>query len=83
MQAVRALGYASVSTTNGQENEDLKLQERLVREDCRGRGLTLVDVVRDVGSHARSDLRRPGLTYVLERLAPTTPAASSSLASSA
>jgi DNA invertase Pin-like site-specific DNA recombinase len=42
---------------------------RLIQEACQRRGLTLVKIVRDVESHASSDLRRPGLTYALERLA--------------
>jgi DNA invertase Pin-like site-specific DNA recombinase len=65
----RAVGYASVSATDDLNNAELKVQVRLIQEACRRRGLTLVKVVRDVESHASSDLRRPGLTYALERLA--------------
>jgi DNA invertase Pin-like site-specific DNA recombinase len=65
----RALGYASVSAANGQNNAELTLQTGVINEACQRRGLTLVNVVRDVGSHAGSDLRRPGLMYALERLA--------------
>jgi DNA invertase Pin-like site-specific DNA recombinase len=65
----RALGYASVSAANGQAGDELKLQIRLIEEACTTRRLTLVKVVRDVESHAGSGLRRPGLTYALDRLA--------------
>jgi DNA invertase Pin-like site-specific DNA recombinase len=65
----RAIGYASVSTADGLGNADLKIQVGLIREACRRRGLTLVKVVRDVESHASSDLRRPGLKFALDRLA--------------
>jgi DNA invertase Pin-like site-specific DNA recombinase len=65
----RALGYASVSAADGQAGDELKLQIRRIQEACERRGLTLVKVVRDIESHASSDLRRPGLTYALDRLA--------------
>jgi DNA invertase Pin-like site-specific DNA recombinase len=68
-QPLRAFGYASISASNGQTGDELKLQVRLIQEACQQRGLTLVKVVRDVESHASSDLRRPGLTYALDRLA--------------
>ena len=65
----RALGYASVSAADGQASDELKVQIRVIQEACQRRGLTLVKVVRDIESHASSDLRRPGLTYALDRLA--------------
>jgi DNA invertase Pin-like site-specific DNA recombinase len=65
----RAVGYASVSAADDLNNAELKVQVRLIQEACQRRGLTLVKIVRDVESHASSDLRRPGLTYALERLA--------------
>lgn len=65
----RAVGYASVSAADELNNAELKVQVRLIQEACQRRGLTLVKIVRDVESHASSDLRRPGLTYALERLA--------------
>jgi DNA invertase Pin-like site-specific DNA recombinase len=65
----RALGYASVSDSDGKGAEDLKEQVRAIQEACQRRGLTLVKVVRDVESHVSSDLRRPGLTFALDRLA--------------
>jgi DNA invertase Pin-like site-specific DNA recombinase len=64
----RAVGYASVSAADDLNNAELKVQVRLIREACQRRGLTLVKIVRDVESHASSDLRRPGLTYALDRL---------------
>jgi DNA invertase Pin-like site-specific DNA recombinase len=67
--AERALGYASVSGSDGKGADDLKEQVRAIQEACQRRGLTLVKVVRDVESHASSDLRRPGLTFALDRLA--------------
>ena len=67
--AQRAVGYASVSAADDQTNAELKVQVRLIQEACQRRGLTLVKIVRDVESHASSDLRRPGLTYALDRLA--------------
>lgn len=65
----RAVGYASVSAADDLNNAELKVQVRLIQEACERRGLTLVKIVRDVESHASSDLRRPGLTYALDRLA--------------
>jgi DNA invertase Pin-like site-specific DNA recombinase len=65
----RAVGYASVSAADDLNNAELKVQVRLIQEACQQRGLTLVKIVRDVESHASSDLRRPGLTYALDRLA--------------
>jgi DNA invertase Pin-like site-specific DNA recombinase len=67
--SARALGYASVSAADGQAGDELKHQIRLIQEGCQSRGLELVKVVRDIESHAGSDLRRPGLTYALDRLA--------------
>jgi DNA invertase Pin-like site-specific DNA recombinase len=67
--AERALGYASVSDSDGKGAEDLKEQVRAIQEACQHRGLSLVKVVRDVESHVSSDLRRPGLTFALDRLA--------------
>lgn len=69
MESQRAVGYASVSAADDLNNAELKVQVRLIQEACQRRGLTLVKIVRDVESHASSDLRRPGLTYALERLA--------------
>ena len=68
-QSARAYGYASVSSSDGKGADDLKQQVRAIQEACERRGLTLVKVVRDVESHASSDLRRPGLTFALDRLA--------------
>jgi DNA invertase Pin-like site-specific DNA recombinase len=65
----RAVGYASVSSADDLNNAELRVQVRLIQEACQRRGLTLVKIVRDVESHASSDLRRPGLTYALDRLA--------------
>jgi DNA invertase Pin-like site-specific DNA recombinase len=65
----RAIGYASVSAADDLNNAELKVQVRLIQEACQRRGFTLVKTVRDVESHASSDLRRPGLTYALDRLA--------------
>jgi len=64
-----AVGYASVSAADDLNNAELKVQVRLIQEACRQRGLKLVKVVRDVESHGSSDLRRPGLSYALDRLA--------------
>jgi DNA invertase Pin-like site-specific DNA recombinase len=65
----RAVGYASVSAADDFNSAELKVQVRLIQEACQRRGLALVKIVRDVESHASSDLRRPGLTYALDRLA--------------
>jgi DNA invertase Pin-like site-specific DNA recombinase len=65
----RAIGYASVSAAEDFNSAELKVQVRLIQEACQRRGLALVKIVRDVESHASSDLRRPGLTYALDRLA--------------
>jgi DNA invertase Pin-like site-specific DNA recombinase len=67
--AERALGYASVSASDREGTEDVNEQVRAIETACERLGLTLVNVVRDVESHATSDLRRPGLTFALDRLA--------------
>jgi hypothetical protein len=51
--AERALGYTTVSDSDGKGAEDLKEQVRAIQEACQRRGLTLVKVVRDVESQLR------------------------------
>ena len=65
-----ALGYASVSAhANRSAHDELLSQAEAIQRACDQRGLELVWVVREVEATAGSDVRRPGLRHVLERIA--------------
>jgi DNA invertase Pin-like site-specific DNA recombinase len=64
-----ALGYTIVSAIGEPERERLREEARLIQAACQEHGLVLGKLVRDLETHTGPDLRRPGLTYVLERLA--------------
>jgi len=63
-----ALGYASVPAEE-KANGAMRRQQREIEHICGRKGLALLKLVRDIESRAGSDLSRPGLAYVLERLA--------------
>jgi DNA invertase Pin-like site-specific DNA recombinase len=62
-----ALGYACASG-EGDADGALRLQQLEIQAVCSRKGLTLVKLVRDV-ARGGPDLGRPGLGFVLERLA--------------
>lgn len=64
-----ALGYTIVAASGEAERERLREEAKLIQAACQEHGLVLGKLVRDLETHAGPDLRRPGLTYVLERLA--------------
>jgi DNA invertase Pin-like site-specific DNA recombinase len=64
-----ALGYTIVAASGETERERLREEAKLIQAACQEHGLVLGKLVRDLETHAGPDLRRPGLTYVLERLA--------------
>ena len=64
-----ALGYTVVSAPGEAERKRLREEAKLIQAACQEHGLVLGKLVRDLETHNGPDLRRPGLTYVLERLA--------------
>jgi DNA invertase Pin-like site-specific DNA recombinase len=64
-----ALGYTIVSAPGEAERERLREEAKLIQAACEEHGLVLGKLVRDLETQNGPDLRRPGLTYVLERLA--------------
>jgi DNA invertase Pin-like site-specific DNA recombinase len=64
-----ALGYTIVAASGEAERERLREEAKLIQAACQEHGLVLGKLVRDLETHTAPDLRRPGLTYVLERLA--------------
>jgi DNA invertase Pin-like site-specific DNA recombinase len=64
-----ALGYTIVAAPGDTERERLRKEAKLIQAACQEHGLVLGKLVRDLETHTGPDLRRPGLTYVLERLA--------------
>jgi DNA invertase Pin-like site-specific DNA recombinase len=64
-----ALGYTTVTVSDEGERDRLEEETRLIQAACREYGLGLGKLVRDVESHSADELGRPGLSYVLERLA--------------
>jgi DNA invertase Pin-like site-specific DNA recombinase len=64
-----ALGYTIVAAPGDAERQRLREEAKLIQAACQEHGLVLGKLVRDLETHTGPDLRRPGLTYVLERLA--------------
>jgi peptidoglycan hydrolase-like protein with peptidoglycan-binding domain/DNA invertase Pin-like site-specific DNA recombinase len=69
-RADAVLGYACVDASPGIpfSREFLAQEERIVSE-CKRRGLALLDIVREREPEHTSGLERPGLGYVLDRIA--------------
>src|SRR3972149_11907721 len=68
-QAMRAIGYARVSTEDqAREGVSLDAQEARIPAFCEAKGWELVAVLRDEGRSAK-DLNRPGLQQILGGLA--------------
>ncbi len=64
-----ALGYTIVSASGDAERERLREEAKLIQAACQEHGLVLGKLVRDLETQTGPDLRRPGLTYALERFA--------------
>jgi DNA invertase Pin-like site-specific DNA recombinase len=64
-----ALGYTTVSDQSEAERERLRDEAKLIQAACQEHNLVLGKLVRDLETHPGPELRRPGLTFVLERLA--------------
>jgi DNA invertase Pin-like site-specific DNA recombinase len=64
-----ALGYTIVSASGEAERERLREEAKLIQAACQEHGLVLGKLVRDLDTQTGPDLRRPGLTYALERFA--------------
>jgi DNA invertase Pin-like site-specific DNA recombinase len=64
-----ALGYTIVANPGEGERARLRDEAKLLQDACHEHGLVLGKLVRDLETRAGPDLRRPGLTYALERLA--------------
>jgi DNA invertase Pin-like site-specific DNA recombinase len=63
------LGYAIVPRAAlGGHTEELRAQLQAIIEECRRRGLVLVDVVREREPDRGKGLQRPGLGYALRRI---------------
>ncbi len=64
-----ALGYTIVAAQGEAERDRLREEAKLIQGACQEHGLVLGKLVRDLESHPGPDLGRPGLSYVLARLA--------------
>jgi hypothetical protein len=64
-----ALGYTTVPAAGEAERERVGEDAKLIEKACREHGFVLGKLVRDVETHPGPDLTKPGLSYVLERLA--------------
>ena len=65
--ALRALGYVSVPEDGGKRQ--LAAQERAIRRAAERLDLDLIEVVKDREAQAGKALDRPGVSYLIERLA--------------
>jgi DNA invertase Pin-like site-specific DNA recombinase len=65
---VRALGYTTVAGSEEPGSPRLREEAELIGQACAARGVTLTKLVQDHGSQPKSDLKRPGLAYALDRL---------------
>jgi len=66
--ALRALGYAS-APADGQDSEDLDAQRQAIEGRASALGLRLIEVVREREPEKGKALDRPGLSYLIERIA--------------
>jgi DNA invertase Pin-like site-specific DNA recombinase len=63
------LGYASCAEPGRAVSPELRRQAELIARDCKRRGLHLLQVVSEREPSNRKALGRPGLAYVLDRVA--------------
>src|SRR5918999_1439627 len=65
----KVLGYVSVEQNGDPGAAALRRQAQSIDELCRRRGWELLELVRDVKTAGGGSLKRPGLTYAIERVA--------------
>jgi peptidoglycan hydrolase-like protein with peptidoglycan-binding domain/DNA invertase Pin-like site-specific DNA recombinase len=65
----RVLGYVSVEQNGDPEAGGMREQAESIDSLCRRRGWRLLELVRDVEAAGGASLKRPGLTYAVERVA--------------
>jgi peptidoglycan hydrolase-like protein with peptidoglycan-binding domain/DNA invertase Pin-like site-specific DNA recombinase len=63
------LGYVSVEQNGDPGAAEMRQQAHSIDELCRRRGWNLLELVRDVETAGGGSLKRPGLTYAIERVA--------------
>lgn len=66
---VRVLGYASGSGRGGAASRELRRQAEVIARDCKRRRLHLLEMVSEREPSNCKGLGRPGLAYVLDRIA--------------
>lgn len=66
---VRALGYASVPPDSNEGTAELEAQKQSIERRCRDLGFELIEVVREREPRAAKALERPGLSFLIERIA--------------
>lgn len=66
---VAAIGYASCALPGSATAAELKEQAEVITHECRLRGLELLEVVGEPSSRPGRASSRPGLEYVLDRIA--------------
>jgi peptidoglycan hydrolase-like protein with peptidoglycan-binding domain/DNA invertase Pin-like site-specific DNA recombinase len=64
----KVLGYVSVEQNGDAEAGGMREQAQLIDTLCRQRGWQLVEIVRDVEAAGGGCLKRPGLTYAVDRV---------------
>jgi peptidoglycan hydrolase-like protein with peptidoglycan-binding domain/DNA invertase Pin-like site-specific DNA recombinase len=62
------LGYATVGISRGHLDGDFRAQAERIVAECRRRGLSVVEFVREREPQRRSALERPALGYALQRI---------------
>ncbi|HEV2874575.1 MAG TPA: peptidoglycan-binding protein [Thermoleophilaceae bacterium] len=65
----QVLGYVSVEQNGDPEAGGMREQAESIDSLCRRRGWRLIELVRDVDAAGGGSLKRPGLTYAVERVA--------------
>jgi peptidoglycan hydrolase-like protein with peptidoglycan-binding domain/DNA invertase Pin-like site-specific DNA recombinase len=65
----RVLGYMSVEQNGDPEAGGMREQAESIDSLCQRRGWRLLELVRDVEAAGGASLKRPGLTYAVERVA--------------
>jgi peptidoglycan hydrolase-like protein with peptidoglycan-binding domain/DNA invertase Pin-like site-specific DNA recombinase len=65
----QVLGYVSVEQNGDPDAGGMRAQAQSIDSLCRRRGWHLLELVRDVEAAGGGSLKRPGLTYAVERVA--------------
>jgi peptidoglycan hydrolase-like protein with peptidoglycan-binding domain/DNA invertase Pin-like site-specific DNA recombinase len=66
---IQVLGYVSVEQNGDREAGGMREQAQSIDALCRQRGWRLAELVRDVETAGGGSLKRPGLTYAVDRVA--------------